>query len=196
MNTMSQIINSAIAAGALVLTAIGAFAQTDQQVLDDVSRASTAMCLFSRAPVLNAPFSAEVTITGQPPARKGTEQRAVARYYRDREGVSVSSKDLSEADRLRSESSSHPTTVATSISWIRLHGRSAFGRVPWLTRWSGLGATTISCFLFPMEASSRSSTILSIRNHWVSDSCRECRQRARARRSLAMIAPSAGSHRN
>jgi hypothetical protein len=39
-----------------------------------------------RTPVLNAPFSAEVTIVWQPPAGKGAEQRAVGRFYRDRAG--------------------------------------------------------------------------------------------------------------
>jgi hypothetical protein len=70
----------------VVLSATGVFAQTELSAPDDISRGSTATCLFSWAPVPNAPFSAEVTIAWQPPAGKGTEQRAVARYYRDREG--------------------------------------------------------------------------------------------------------------
>jgi hypothetical protein len=44
-------------------------------------------CLFLGPPVSDAPFSADVVTTWQPPARSGTpELRATSRYYRDRRG--------------------------------------------------------------------------------------------------------------
>ena len=87
MITMPQIVNSAIAAGALVLTATAAFAQSDELMPDDISRGSIATCLFrlaTRAGCLLLKLRSPSR--GNRRRARGTEQRAVARCYRNREG--------------------------------------------------------------------------------------------------------------
>jgi hypothetical protein len=81
-----RIVISGVATGLLALSATGVSAQADQEP-GDHSSGSTEHCLIGRAPVQNAPFSAEVSIVWQPPASSGrSEQRATARYFCDREG--------------------------------------------------------------------------------------------------------------
>jgi hypothetical protein len=86
MNATLRIVISAIATGLFALSATGVFAQADQEP-GHYSSGSTEYCLIGRAPVQNAPFSAEVSTVWRPPASSGRpEQRASARYFRDREG--------------------------------------------------------------------------------------------------------------
>lgn len=86
MNSTSRTVISAVAAGLSVLSTTSVFAQAEQEP-DHPSPGSTEYCLMGRAPVQDAPFSADVSITWRPPASSGiSEQRASARYFRDREG--------------------------------------------------------------------------------------------------------------
>lgn len=86
MNASLRIVISAVATGLFALSATGVFAQADQEP-NHHSSGSTEYCLIGRAPVQNAPFSAEVSTVWRPPASSGrAEQQTSARYFRDREG--------------------------------------------------------------------------------------------------------------
>lgn len=86
MDSLSRVVMSAVVAGLSVLCTTGMFAQAEQKP-EHPSPGSTEYCLIGKAPVQDAPFSADVSITWRPPASSGiSEQRASARYFRDREG--------------------------------------------------------------------------------------------------------------
>jgi hypothetical protein len=84
----------------VVITVLLLTASSAAQVADDTSGSSTSWrscllkddvpgeeCLFLGPPVLDAPFSADVVTTWQPPAASGmSDMRTTARYHRDRHG--------------------------------------------------------------------------------------------------------------
>src|SRR5262245_25186413 len=96
MRTMACVV------GTLLMSVSSLVAQTDfdQAIQKANTRCAVTECLV-RAPVMNAPFSAEATTIWQPPASTGQAAlRATARYYRDSAGrVRVEQSFVGQGDR-------------------------------------------------------------------------------------------------
>jgi hypothetical protein len=82
MRTITCVVCTLLASFSILL----AQADVDQAIQNASARCAITECIL-RAPVVNAPFSAEATTVWQPPASRGLASlRATARYYRDSAG--------------------------------------------------------------------------------------------------------------